>query len=200
MDSPGSIPELGSSSNMADGLPTRAMPRASLRLLPPLYVPAGRKAMAGGIDTRLMTLHTSCLTTLASMPYSTAHFTFSLMSPGSPPVAQNPLQTFHLTAVTCLRSNYHKACCMCPKSAQAEAWNLFRSDWTGPQLKGLGQGRFSTPMLTAGSSSLCCWLKLHMLSSGEVTFFIGEAKSRKHTVLHGKDMGCCLLHSTDCAC
>ena len=137
-DSPGSMPELGSSSKIADGLPTRAIPRASLRLLPPLYVPAGRRAMAGGMDTRLMTLHTSCLTTLASMPCTTADRFLYLMTTCSSPawVLHSSFQRlfFHhkSTVANYQRPDYHKTCCMCPASEMIlqDCWVTFNTSWS----------------------------------------------------------------------
>ena len=62
------MPELGSSRRMVLEPPTSAMPSASLRLLPPLYCPAGRPAISDGSAVRRSTVATSLPTRSSGTP------------------------------------------------------------------------------------------------------------------------------------
>lgn len=62
------MPEEGSSRRTASTPPTRAMPRASFRLLPPEYWPLRLAAISFGIATLAKTSSTSSRTNSASTP------------------------------------------------------------------------------------------------------------------------------------
>ena len=62
------MPEEGSSSNKAPVPPTRAMPRESLRLLPPDSWPLGRAAISAGRATRASTSATAAAISCTGTP------------------------------------------------------------------------------------------------------------------------------------
>ena len=64
------MPDEGSSNSSAEVPPTSAMPRASLRLFPPLSWPAGRTAISAGRHTRATTSATAAPTAPLGTPYT----------------------------------------------------------------------------------------------------------------------------------